>query len=470
MVMGNSTCRVSASLQTQSRRLRVYGLLIGFLFALAWLTLGAKSIKNHEAMDFVVSDGEGYWVYLPSLVIDRNLRFTRSVEFHETVHPIDSTTFSPTPYGLRNRYPCGVALTLAPAFMLAHGTAMLLYHWVKSPCMAPNGYSFPYQFLCLCEVMLLGWLTLAAADELLTRQFKLDGVSTGAAIVVYALGSSWAYYIFREPFMSHGIAAAWVMFTILLASRICTAANEGGLVWWWWPAMSFAFAMAVTCRLIDVVLLAVPLWALFVSIRQGLLPRIVRLLPLILAAAFPLALELWVLHIMASRNAGTGVGNAGYRRFEIFNWTRPRLLNTLFSTNHGLFVFAPVLLFSMWGYASYLVIPRRRLDGLVLAMLLTVVTAWYVDSAWWDWWFGKAFGQRPLVDFSAVFIVGLGFCFGTLGPSLGQWPRIAKLAIAGAVAVNGLLLVLFIGQKIPREGPIFGKDIHVGLEGISPTN
>lgn len=466
MVLGNSTRRVSASLQTRSRRLRAYGLVIGFLFVLAWVAVAAKCKTNHEAMDFVVSDAEGYWVYMPSLVIDHDLRFTRSVEFHATIHPVGGGTFTPTPYGLRNRYPCGIAITLAPAFMIATGIASILHHFSASPGVAPNGYSFPYQFLALCEIMFLGWLTLAAADELLTRHFKLDGMTTGAAVIVYALGSSWAYYIFREPIMSHGAAAAWVMFTIVLAARICSAANEGQWIGWYWPAMSFTFAMAVACRMVDFVLLPVPLWALIVSIRSGLLGRVVRLLPVMIAAAFPVALEFWALHIMAPRNAGTGAGNMGYRRFEVFNWTHPKLIQTLFSDNHGLFIFAPVLLFSAWGFARYVARPEGRRDGLFLAMLLALLGSWYVDSAWFNWWFGKSFGQRPMVDFSAVFIAGLGLSFAGFGNSFRQWPRFALAGLVGALALNWLLLLLFIGKKIPREGPIFGHNIEVGPEGI----
>ena len=312
------------NLATTGGRRRVYAIIVAGLFLLAWLLQGAKSHKSHEALDFVVSDAEGYWVYLPSLVLDGNLDFRRQLYWHSGVHPIDSSQFHVTPMGFGNHWPTGVAMTLAPGFLAAHALSIAVYHLSASPLFAPNGYSLAYQFFGVAMVMLLGWCTLAAADDVLARRYKLPGRTITAGVVVYALGSSWAYYIFREPFMSHAIGAAWVMLTILLADKITAAADERRIVWWHWPAIVFTFSMAIICRPTNIVTLILVAWALIATVRAGLFGKTLRAVPLMILAAFPFILQLITWHILAPRNAATGGIAIGYSRREVFDWFASR--------------------------------------------------------------------------------------------------------------------------------------------------
>jgi hypothetical protein len=437
-------------------RRRVYGVLISFLFVLAWLMQGAKSHKSHEALDFVVSDAEGYWVYMPSVVLDGNLDFRREIFWHATVHSIEPTDFPQTPLGLRNHWPTGVAVTLAPAFLTAHVLAVALHHFTHSSLVTPNGYSIIYQFACLSMVMLLGFATLVAADDVLVRSFHIPGPAIAYGVVVYAIGSSWAYYIFREPFMAHAVSAAWVMFTILLAERITSAAAERSVVWWHWPAMIFALSMAIICRPSNAVIFIIVAWSLLITLRAGLLGRFLKLLPLMILAAFPIVLQLITWHILARRNAATGGGLAGYGAHEVFHWFHPALWQTLFSSNHGIFFWSPVLLLGVWGYARRLTQAGGLRDGFIICLLLTFAALWYINSAWYAWWFGKSFGARSFVDMSGIFIIGMAFGFDWLLSLSPGWRRAAKAGVWAGLIFNWLLLAAFVAYLIPRQSPLFG--------------
>jgi len=75
-----------------------------------------------------------------------------------------------------------------------------------------------------------------------------------------------------------------------------------------------------------------------------------------------------------------------------FNWMHPRFLEVLFSTNRGLFVWSPLLLFAAVGW-GLLWRRERRLGGLILTnfvLQLSVVATWEAWSA------GASFGQRFL--------------------------------------------------------------------------
>jgi len=437
-------------------RRRVYGVLVSLLFVFAWLLQGAKSHKSHEALDFVVSDAEGYWVYMPSIVLDGNMDFRRELFWHARVHPIDLGQFPETPMGLRNHWPTGVSVTLAPAFLTAHVLALTLHPFTDSPVVVPNGYSIIYQFCCLSLVMLLGWLTLVAADDVLTSHFHVPGPAIASGVVVYAIGSSWAYYLFREPFMAHAVAAAWVMFTILLADRIASAADDGRVFWWHWPALIFTLSMGIICRSTNVVLFITAAWPLFVTLRAGLLGRVLKLLPLMILAAFPIGLQLVAWHILAPRNAGAG-GITGYGAYEVFHWSHPALWQTMFSSNHGIFFWSPVLLLGVWGYARRLAWGDGVRDGFLVSLLLTFAALWYINSAWYAWWFGKSFGARSFIDLTGIFIFGMAFGFDWLLRLSPGWRGVARAGVWAGLIFNWLLLGAFIAYLIPRQSALFGE-------------
>ena len=82
------------------------------------------------------------------------------------------------------------------------------------------------------------------------------------------------------------------------------------------------------------------------------------------------------------------------------NWMRPEIINVLFSTQKGLFIYYPVLLFSMIG----LLFLRRDLSYKIIIFL---VVSTYITASWWCWYYGGSFGMRPFVDVLAVFSMPL---------------------------------------------------------------
>ncbi len=441
-------------LQSTRTRRRAYAGVMCLLFVLACFAQGMKSLQNHEPLDLVVSDAEGYWVYLPSMVIDHNLTFTRQIDAHEKVHPIEPGSFARSSRGLINRWPVGVALTLAPSFVLAHGVNLLFSHWTGAAIFTPNGYSVVYQLFALLTVIGMSFCAMVAMDDLLERHFQLSGAAIGAGIGVCVLGSNWAYYIFREPFMSHAIGAAWVILAIFSADRLTAAAREGRVVPWHGAALVFALSMAVACRQSNEVLFPLALWAAIVVAKSKLPGRWLRQSPLLIISAWPLLVHLLVLRLMRRREKAQG-GLTGYRAFETFHWLRPALFKTLFSDFHGLFFWSPILLLSIWGFVWHLRQSTRRRDGLVISLLVSLIALWYVNSAWYAWSFGKAFGARAFVDLIGVCVIGAALAFESLGRSPTRWSRAVTIPVALCVLFNWTLMTLFIVNKVPREAPLF---------------
>src|SRR5438045_1040925 len=59
----------------RSARWRIYRTVTLVLFVVALVGGVVKSRRSHEPLNFIRGDGRGYYVYLPSLVIDGDLDF-----------------------------------------------------------------------------------------------------------------------------------------------------------------------------------------------------------------------------------------------------------------------------------------------------------------------------------------------------------------------------------------------------------
>src|SRR4051812_36781962 len=109
-----------AALDCPRRRARLYALAGLLLFALGLLAVSLK-----PRFDLIVADGRYYYVYLPSLFVDGALDFHNQIVEHWPPAEYPALGIDVTARGLTsNHFPVGVALTLAPAFVVAHGLCL----------------------------------------------------------------------------------------------------------------------------------------------------------------------------------------------------------------------------------------------------------------------------------------------------------------------------------------------------------
>jgi len=77
------------------------------------------------------------------------------------------------------------------------------------------------------------------------------------------------------------------------------------------------------------------------------------------------------------------------------------MLDILFSYRKGLFVYTPLLLFSLVGW-PYL---WRLSKTAAWAWSAFFILLTYVLSSWWNWWYGGSFGARPYVEYLGLFML-----------------------------------------------------------------
>jgi hypothetical protein len=426
------------ALERRGLRLRLY-LFVAFGFFL----LALAGTLRHSEFNFIHADGRAYYVYLPSLILDGDLDFRNQMDHWRIgFSPLNPGHRTPTGF-VFNKYPIGLSLSLLPAFLLGHLLGAAIHALTGSPFAALDGFSVPYQCACLVAILAYGVATLGIADRWLVERMGVPGWCAAAAAVSFWVGTNYAYYSFREPFMVHVVSAFWVTLAADRAVRLREALAvriEPRLL----LGLTAATAMALVCRFSNAVLASFLVGVAADVLRKRRLDALLRALPVALLGLVPVALQLLVWRSMSGVTFIDPYPDEGFT-----NWARPHLLHTLFHSRHGLFYWSPLLLLAVIGIALRL--RRDRLcDPLLRGYLGAFLLLWYLNSAWYAWWFGESFGARAFLELAGLFIVGLGLAFDAARASVATSAATMALALVG-IAWNWLLVALWALGRV-RKG------------------
>jgi len=123
---------------------------------------------------------------------------------------------------------------------------------------------------------------------------------------------------------------------------------------------------------------------------------------------------------------------------------KPRFLEVLFSTRHGLLSWHPALLIGIVGLACL------RFKFLALSLSAALVLDLYVCSIVFDWWGVDAFGMRRMVGALPVFVLGCAAAFEAVRAS--RWRARLLASLAFFAAWNVAFMVQYrLGLISPRD-------------------
>lgn len=449
--------RLAAALAAPRSRYRLYVAVAITFYLLAWAAAALKAHANQQPIDFLITDGRGYYVYLPSLVIDGDLDFLNQAR-QQYGHELPSwVRIEIDDDGrLRNKWPVGVALTIAPSFLVAHGLSHALHAITGSDAFAPNGFTVLYPLFNVAYIMAVGALGMVLIDRLAVRRCGAPGWAVAAGVLTFWVGTNYAWYYFRDPFMAHVVSAAWVCAVVVLFDRIGRAMDERRVHPALLAAMTFAAAMAVVCRYTNVFVFPFFVYLLVRLVRERQVTALLKATPLCLLALAPLLVHYLIRSAMTGDVTQASVQDLGYQPRERFYWTSPALFSTLFSSRHGLFFWSPAYLLAAWGVLWHTTQRRGWRDPLLVCLLLGAAMLWYVNSAWYAWWFGPAVGGRAFLDLAPLFILGFVFAFQWLGRRGPRTWAVVAVALASGVGVNYLLMALRMLGRIDADGYLLG--------------
>jgi hypothetical protein len=409
------------------------------------------------ANPYLRGEGNGHYAYLTSAVVDRDLHFENEYRRGDpdfvtsNFRRADGHLWPPLalPRGyVRNQWPAGAAVLWAPAFLQAHAAVLVLRALGGS--VPADGYALAYRLACAAATIAYTALGLMLACRVAARR-TARGVALAATVAIW-LASSLPVYMYFLPFYGHALASF-----------------AASLFLWWWlerrpaqRALDWAIWGAAAGLLVAVDHFAAPLLvvAAFEWVLQGLAAlragsrgealavstrRALGFLAGALLGASPELLAKWIVHGSPLRSG----------RLTHFFWDAPRLFETGFSTQHGLFLWTPLLAAAVAG----LVLLARSAPRVGVPLLGAFAACYYMVACYELWHGSSSFGNRFFVPLTPVFVIGLAALLEAAARALARLPRTARtVALAAPVALlalwNAGLMFQWGTGMVPRQGPV----------------
>src|SRR5712664_4112132 len=418
-------------------------LLLLFLLSLALLN------------PWVRGDGVGYYAFARAPLIDHSLNFEHdyiaaNTAFREArldEHGQPKQMFRTRTGHLDNHFTVGPAMLWAPFLLLAHGGVLLAR--ALGAHEAADGFSAPYRLAMALGTAFWGFLGLLLAFRL-ARQYVEDLWAFLATISVW-WASSLPVYMYFNPSWSHAHSAFAVSLFVFYWHR--TREHRTLRQWLVLALIAGLMLNVYYANAMLLVILVVEALRNYAAAFRGhagasvsqlitghFLFAVVTLLCLI-----PTFVTRYIVY--------GGPFESGYGSVQTWAWRSPYFLAVLFSSEHGLFSWTPLLLLATTG----LVLFKWR-EPRVGTPLLAGALAFYLFIACYPDWAGiSSFGNRFFISLTPLFILGLSVLLARVA-GLFRSQRAAVAAVSVVLAAFMLWNAAFIFQwgehLIPPRGPI----------------
>ncbi len=427
-----------------------------FLLLLFFLTLPLVN-------PWVRGDGVGYYAYVRSLLVEHKLDFANDWRAANEsfsmgrVRPdgtIDPRQYTSTGH-LDNHFAVGPSILWTPFLLPVHFAMLTLQRFEVG--IQANGYSQPYLVTMALATALYGFLGLVISFRFACLYTEERWALLATLGIWFA--SSLPVYMYFNPSWSH----AHSVFAV------------AGFLWYWqqtrrgrttrqWVILGLISGLVLDVYYANIAVLLVP----FVESLRGYLRswrvpgRDWNALGWLLVSnlLYCLATLVAFLPTLITRQIIYGhplsFGYAGGVDFA--QWHSPRLGSVLFSSDHGLLAWTPILIPAV---AGLFLLGKR--DRALAAYLVTAFLAFYYLIAIDLCWDGiSSFGNRFFVSLTPLFILGLAAFLSEFAKWVGR-ERKVLVFIRSATALLILWNVAFIFQwgthMVPARGPISWKQM-----------
>ncbi|MFC1495892.1 glycosyltransferase family 39 protein [Candidatus Margulisiibacteriota bacterium] len=327
----------------------------------------------------------GYYVFLRSLMVDGDLSLHNDFKIYGW-------------YQRASVWSVGPAILWLPGFLIAHFLSYLLNAF---GIMVPiNGVSFLYDFFIANTSMLIGAAGIFIIYFFLRKLYSVKTSLLATLFMFYA--TPYVFYQFNQPTMSH----------------ILSATGMAAFIYFWyntfgkreqkeWIFLGLIAGATVLIRPQNIFSIAIALLVeLFYEYKkEGTANFIRRFRPIatvgsLIVLFFVPQMIAWKLQygqwLTVPQGKGVFVWSQAYKYIHL----------VLFSTNHGLITYTPIVLFAIIGlFLFYKDVKNRHLFYTFFLMLITQI---YINSGVViDWACGSGFGSRRHMSLSIVFALGI---------------------------------------------------------------
>ena len=410
---------------------------------------------------WVHGDGVGYYAYVRSVLINHTLRFEEEwlagnptfvggrVDHNGQLR---ADQYTSTGY-VDNHFSVGPSMLWAPFLLVTHLIVLSVNR--LGAHIPADGFSRPYLVAMAVATASYGFAGLCLAFGLARKYFEERWALLATLGIWFA--SSLPVYMYFNPSRSHAHSAFAVSLFLWYWHR-----TRGERTLGQWMLLGGLSGLMVNVYYPNALLLVIlgseALTAYGQTWRREQDPAAVRRLlgaHTLYAAATAVALlptlvTRWVIYGNPFR--------LGYR--EQWFWGSPALKDVLFSSNHGLLSWTPILIPALLGLLLF-----WKRDRVVAGYLLAAFVAFYYFIASYRFWHGlSSYGNRFFVSLTPLFILGLAASLECFSKLFARQSR----AFVAALLVTGLFVLWNVGfvfqwgtLMVPPRGLIsWPKMIH----------
>jgi hypothetical protein len=336
----------------------------------------------------IESDGRGYYMYLPSIFLQKNIS-------NQTP---DDRFILKTASGAVNKYYAGTAVSMLPFFSFGYLRASMNGDQL-------NGYSPPFQkaiSMGALFYLLVGLLFLTG----LLLLYRISPPVICASLLFIVFGSNLLMYAVYHPSFSHIYSFCFISMFLFFTKKFSQLATLKSILF-----MSFSIGMVIIIRPSNgIILFAIPFIAGSWESVQTFVKTFFQLryfLPSFVLLSCIIGIQLYLWHLQTGQWFIWSYQNEG------FYFTKPEIMNVLFSFRKGFFIYTPMALLSLFGLIVLLKKSKFQFYSLSLFLLLLI----YITASWWNWYYGPSFGQRSFIEFYALFTLLIAFLLSSIESS-----------------------------------------------------
>ena len=410
----------------------------------------------------VHGDGVGYYAFARAPLIQHNLRFEEDWRhanlYFSQARTLPNGQLNPNQYTetgyVGNLFSIGPAMLWTPFLLAAH--AIVLFADTVGAHIPANGFSTPYILAMALGTAIYGFLGLLFSYSL-ARKYVEERWAFLSTLAIWG-ATSLPVYMYFNPAWSHAHSAFAVALFLWCwdRTRDCRTFLQ-------WNLLGFLAGLMLDVYFPNGVFLLLPLIESMLAYWNSLRAREFRSIGPILTAnlSFTIAAMLAFLPTLITRSIIFG----GLFRFGAYtavpwDWGAPNWRLVLFSSEHGLLSWTPILALALLGLFS----PPRAARSLTLYLAVAAAAFYYVISSY-PYWHGMAsFGNRFFISLTPVFVFGLALLlqrFAQLFHSPRRAFAVASVLIFLLVVWNAGLIFQWGSHLIPARGPIsFSEMAH----------
>lgn len=394
----------------------------------------------HPAFQLMVqNDGVGYYAYIRSLVIDKNLDFEDEFRllWPDRMELPEYQTRTITGH-IPNLFSIGPSLLWSPFFISAHLSSKVLNYYGAE--INRNGFSNIYLALCSIGTVLYGFMGILIIYSFL-KIFFTPAISFMGTVFIL-LGTPLTYYFSFELFMAHVFSFSLTALYIFYLFRYF---DRRYYRHWIIAGIILGLASLVRWQNISYIVLLFLLYAIeiykdgYKKIIADIKNQAAGILLFFLSLFIAILPQLIMFKIIYGFWLGVPQG-PGFLFFEF-----RKIYYILFSPHNGLFQWHPLTFIAVVGL---IISSFRSLKN--LSLLLVFLLQVYITSLPGDWWGGHAFGMRRMINTSILLAFGLAYLINLSAGKKNILLRIFAIVLIGACILLSIANVLMVyGYIIP---------------------